>query len=164
MPKTATQPPFNQEDLPEMVTDFLYNAKTLKDVRGMTTDNLEAVYNLAYTAYNSGRYDQAQKMFRFLCFLDHLEKKYWVGLGACMQFTKQYNTAVDAFSMAGLLDPDDPRAPLQAAQCHMALGNREAALDGLKAAIAGAGDDPRHQAIKDKAQAMQSLLMEQSAQ
>ena len=72
--------------------------------------------------------------------------------------TKQYADAVKAYSFAGFLDNEDPSAPLHAAECHIALGKRAAAISGLHTAIEWAEDHPQHQPIKMRAQALLKLL------
>ncbi len=155
---TPLLPNVSAEELADMITNFLNNGKTLKDMKGLTDENMEAIYGVAYQFYNSGNFEQAVKVFQFLCYFDHLEKKFWMGLGATRQMLKKYSEAIDAYSFAALLDVNDPRPPLQAADCHMALGNRDAAISGLTAAIEWSGDNPQYQTVKERATALLELL------
>lgn len=153
-------PRFTQEEFAQIMHDFITNGKTIKDIKGLSWDDMEAIYTVAYNTYNSGDYEKAHKVFQFLCYFDHLEKKYWLGLGACRQLLKQYQEAVEAFTFAGMLDADDPRPPMQAAECHIALGNTDAAISGLYAAQEWSGDRPEYQQLKQRASAMSELLQE----
>ena len=146
------------DDLAEIMYNVIQNGKTLSQLKGLDDEHMEAVYAAAYQAYNSGHHDQALKIFQFLCQFDHLEKKYWMGLGACRQMLKQYSEAIDAYTFAMMLDSDDPRPPLQAADCHIALGNKEAAISGLTAASLWAGDNEQYRAIKQRAEALLEIL------
>ena len=146
------------DDFAEIMYNMLQNGKTLRQLKGLSNEQMEAVYGAAYTAYNNGNYEQAQKIFQFLCQFEHLEKKYWMGLGATRQMLHQYNEAIEAYSFATLLDADDPRPPLQAADCHIALGNKEAALSGLTAAKEWAGDSEQYEPIKLRAEALLDIL------
>ena len=148
------------QEFAEMLANFMVNGKTLGELKGLTRDNMEAVYSVAYNAYNSGRYKKAHQAFQFLCYFDHLEQKNWMGLGACRQMLKEYPDAVEAYTFAGLLDADDPHPPLQAADCHIAMGNRDAAISGLSTAIEWSGDKPEYQAVKARAEALLDLLKE----
>ncbi|MCP3880301.1 MAG: CesD/SycD/LcrH family type III secretion system chaperone [Sulfitobacter sp.] len=146
------------DDFAEIMQNTVQNAKTLSQLKGLSDEHMEAVYMAAYTAYNNGNYEKAQQVFQFLCQFDHLEKKYWMGLGACRQMLRQYADAIEAYSFAMLLDADDPRPPLQAADCHIALGNKDAAVSGLTAAIEWSGDDEQYRAIKQRAEALLDIL------
>ncbi len=152
------------EDFAQIMQNMVQNGKTLSQLKGLSDEHMEAVYMSAYTAYNSGDYEKARQVFQFLCQFDHLEKKYWMGLGACRQMLKQYEDAIEAYSFAMLLDADDPRPPLQAADCHIALGNRDAALSGLSTAIDWSGDDAQYQAVKQRAEALLDILNQSDGQ
>lgn len=161
---TQAIPTFTPEEMERLMRDFMQNGKTLKDIKGLTAENMEAIYGVAYNAYSAGNLDQAHKVFQFLCYFDHLEHKYWMGLGATRQMLKDFSSAVDAYSFAGLLNINDPRAPFQAANCHIALGNRDAAVSGLTATIEFAGDKPEWANVKNQAEAMLELLRTGAAQ
>jgi type III secretion system low calcium response chaperone LcrH/SycD len=151
-------PDIDADDFAEIMSNFINNGKTIRELKGLSADNMEAVYAVAYNAYNGGNYPQARKMFEFLCYFDHLEKKYWMALGACRQMQKEYKEAIDAYSFATLLDADDPRPPLHAADCHIALGNRDAAISGLTAASEWSGDSAEFQPIRHRAETLLVML------
>lgn len=151
-------PDVSDEDLARISIDLLENGKTIRELKGLSRDNLEAVYQVAYQTYTSGSYEQAYKIFRFLCFFDHLEFKYWLGLGSCRQMLGQYEEAIESYTFAMLLNSDDPRPPLYAADCHLALGNREAAISGLTAALEWSGDRPEYAEIRERATTLMELL------
>lgn len=157
-------PQFTEDELGELMLNFMKNGKTLKDLKGLTTDNMEAIYGVAYSAYNAGNLEQALKVFQFLCYFDHLEHKYWMGLAATRQMLKDFSGAVDAYSYAGILNIHDPRAPFQAANCHIALGNRDAAISGLTATIEFSGNRPEWKDLKSQAEAMLGLLQSNTEQ
>jgi len=149
----ATDP--STQQLQDAVHQFINGNHRLKDLQGLTEDNMEAMYATAYTLYKSGRYTDAQKVFQALCIFDHMERKYWMGLGAAHQILKNYKAAIDAYSLATILDVFDPLAPLQAAECHLALGHIEEAKSGLNCAIQYAGQNNE---AKARAEALLSFL------
>lgn len=155
---TTSLPDISDEQMKSILDRFMTKGGTFKDLKGFTDQEMEAIYGVGYNLLQNGKSDEAEKVFRFLCFFDHLEKKYWLGLGLCRKALKSYAGAVDAFGMAGVLDVKDPRAPMHAAECHIALGNKEAALSGLFAAAEFAGDQVKYKPIKDRAQAMTKVL------
>ena len=149
---------FSVDEMVQMTTDFAENGLTMAELKNISREELEAVYNISYNAYNSGRYERSEKTFQFLCYFDHLVKKNWMGLGASRQMRKDYANAVDAYTFAYLLDDKDPLPPLHAADCHIALGNRDAALSGLNTAIDLAGNEDQHAAVRARAEALLELL------
>lgn len=154
----AILPGATVEDFAEIMQNVMQNGKTIGELKGFNRQEMEAIYNVAYNTYNSGDYAKAHQIFQFLCQFYHIEKKYWMGLGSCRQMLKQYANAIDAYSYAMLLDVDDPRPPLQAADCHIALGDKTKAISALTAAIEWSGDQPQYQAIKQRAQALLQIL------
>ena len=145
------------EERKELV-QLIESGCTLRDIQGLTNENMEGLYALAYSEYNQGKYDKAQELFQLLCQLDHLEKKYWVGLGATRQMLKDYSNAIDAYSVAVMFDLNDPVPPMHAAECHLASGNREEAVSGFQYAIDAAGSRPQYQPIKSQAEARIELI------
>lgn len=124
---------------------------------------MEAVYSVAYSLFQNGKLDDAEKVFRFLCFFDHMAQKYWLGLGACRKALKNFDGAVDAFGLAGLLDLKDPRPALQAAECHIQCGRRDEALSALRAALQFGGANPKFAGQLERARMMLKVLEEGNA-
>jgi type III secretion system low calcium response chaperone LcrH/SycD len=152
------------EKLVDLSTQFFADGNTLKNIKGLTNEHMDAVYSAAHTLYENAKYEKALTMFQFLCVYDHLKKKHWVGLGACQQMLKNYPKAIDAYSFATLLDLEDPRPPLYAADCHLQLGNLTSAASALTAATEWAGSKPEYAGIRDRAQTMLGIIKDRAAQ
>ncbi|WP_419532979.1 SycD/LcrH family type III secretion system chaperone [Endozoicomonas sp.] len=131
---------YEGEELENMLLDFFGKGGTFKDLKNMSDDAMEAIYSVAYNLYQGGKYEEAQKVFQFLCFYDHFNRKYFLGLGACQQMQKQYDNAIEIFSFATILDSDDPRPMLYIGDCHMAKGDKEKARVAYETSIEWAGD------------------------
>jgi len=106
---------------------------TMKEVRGITNDELEAVYSLGFGYYNTGKFGEAQKLFEFLVLFDHLSSKYWFALGAVQQAQKDYQKAIASYGYSSFLDLENPKPQLHAAECYLALGDRERAASAILA-------------------------------
>jgi type III secretion system low calcium response chaperone LcrH/SycD len=158
IPATPELPEISDEELTKTTLDFLAKGRTIRELRGLTREHLDAIYYVAYQKYAGGNYEQADQLFRCLCFFDHLEKKYWLGLGGCRQLQHRYPEAIEAYTFAMLLDSDDPHPPLHAADCHLALGNREAAISGLTAALEWSGDRPEYRSVRTRAANLLDVL------
>ncbi|HSI86704.1 MAG: SycD/LcrH family type III secretion system chaperone [Candidatus Methylacidiphilales bacterium] len=159
-PASSTLPD-NEESvkaLTDLLDGFLKNSATLKDVRGLTNENMEAVYSVGYSLYTNGKFEDSEKIFQFLCLFDHLERKYWLGLGGSRQMLKQYDRAVEAYAYAALLDISDPTAASRAADCHIALGKLTEAESSLTAAVEFSRGKPEHEKIFERSSALLELV------
>ena len=117
----------------EGVKALIEKGATLKQLKGVTNAELEAVYSLAYGYYRTGKYDEALKLFQFLVLFDHLNQKYWMGLGAVQQVLKDYQGAVTSYGYSSFLKLDNPKPQLHAAEGFLALGDRRNAASTLEA-------------------------------
>ena len=138
----------------DMLLNFFGEGGTFKDLKNLSDDAMEAIYSLAYNLYQSGKYEEAKKIFQFLCFYDHFNRKYYLGLGACQQMQKQYDSAIEIFSFATLLDSDDPRAMMYIGDCHMAKGDKEKAQISYETCIEWAGDSAEYAKDLERAKNM----------
>lgn len=117
----------------EAAAKKLMEGYTLSSVKGISEAELEAVYSVGYNFYQTGRLDDAQKIFSFLVMFNHLSAKFWMGLGAVYQVKKELDQALTAYGYASFLDLEDPRPQYHAAECFWAKGDRANALSALEA-------------------------------
>lgn len=111
----------------------LLNGEPLKMAKGIDDAQLNAVYSLGFSYYQTGRYDEALKLFKFLVLMDHLCQKYWTALGSAHQMLKNYDDAIKAFAQAALLDLNNPKPMYYAALCHLAKGDKVSAASAVRA-------------------------------
>ena len=117
----------------EGVKTLIEQGSTLKQMKGVTNAELEAVYSLAFGYYQTGKYEEAHKLFQFLVLFDHLNAKYWFGLGATQQALKDFQNAAVSYGYCSFLKLDNPKPQLHAAECFLALGDRRSAASALEA-------------------------------
>ena len=117
----------------ETVKALAQDAATLKQLKGVTNAELEAVYSLAFGYYKTGKYEEAHKLFQFLVLFDHLNAKFWMGLGAVQQMEKDYKNAVVSYGYCSFLKLDNPKPQLHAAECFLAMGDKRNAASSLEA-------------------------------
>ena len=122
-----------EERIAEAAKAFVKDGATLKEVRGITNDELEAVYSLGFGHYNTGKFEDAEKLFQFLVLFDHLNSKYWFALGAVQQARKDYKKALASYGYSSFLDLENPKPQYHAAECCLALGDRANAASALLA-------------------------------
>ena len=104
---------------------------TLKQMKGITNEELEAVYTLAFGYYRTGKFNEALKLFQFLVLFDHLNAKYWMGLGAVQQVLKDFQNAVVSYGYSSFLNLENPKPQLHAAECFLAMGDKRSAASAL---------------------------------
>jgi len=112
---------------------LLKDGATMKELKGISNEELEAVYSLAFGYYQTGRYDDALKLFQFLVLFDHLNAKFWFGLGAVQQVKKDYKNALASYGYSSFLDIQNPKPQLHSAECFIALGDKVNALSAIAA-------------------------------
>ena len=151
-------PQIDEEQLQDVASRFLEEGQTFKELHGLADEELEAVYAVAHNFVTNGKFRQAESLFRFLCFYDHLNRNYWMGLGVCRKGMGNFEAAVHAFGLAGILDLHDPRAALQSAECHLRLGHTDEAVSALNAALASGAEHEKFQPIREKAALMLSAV------
>ena len=147
-----------KEDINYDLTTILKRLPSLKEAYSMNDKEMEAIYSVAYHLFSAAKYEEAQTLFSFLSLWDPSQHKYWVGLGAVRQCLKNYEEAIDAYGMAAILDTHNPTPAAYAADCHMALGNTQEAINALDTAIEWSGDN--YKEIKEKAENLKKLLQE----
>ena len=119
------------KNIKEVAKKLFEDGATLGELKGITPRELNAVYQMGLGFYNTGRYDDAEKVFTFLVMFDHLEPKYWTAVGAVQQVKKNFEKAKAAYTQAALLDIHAPKPQYYVAECFLALGQKDDALASL---------------------------------
>ena len=145
----------DSEEMDDTLLEFFGGGGTFKDLKNMSDDAMEAIYSVAYNLYQGGKYDEAQKVFQFLCFYDHFNRKYFMGLGACQQMMKKYDNAIEIFTFATVLDADDPRPMLYIGDCHLAMDDKEKAKASYETVLEWAKGQSGYE---DETQRAESML------
>jgi len=105
---------------------------TIAESKGITDDELESVYAIALDFYKTGRYADAETLFRFLTVYSHTEKKFWMGLGAVYQVQRKFDEALKVYSqITMLLDTKWVKPSYYAAECLLAKGDKANAKSAL---------------------------------
>lgn len=152
--KTLSEP---TGDLKKDIVNYFSDYGVFKDLVGVKDDFMTALYAAAHQMYQNNKYKEANQMFSLLCTLDHLERKYWLGLGACCQMEKKYTIALECYGFAVILEYKNPDAHLYAAECMLALAKKEEAKPVLSN-IVELCTQKEQLPIKEKAKALLSLL------
>jgi type III secretion system low calcium response chaperone LcrH/SycD len=142
----------------EKALELVAAGGTLKDVRGLSQDDIETIYALGYNLYNQAKYDQAEPMFQFACLYSHTEQRYWMALGNCRQMAKKYQPAIDAYGFAFALNLEDPWPVVQSAICYLALQNKDLAGQALDLADKTIANGKPNDAARQRIAALRHAL------
>ena len=107
----------SKEKIEEAAKKIAGDMTTVRELKGITDAEMEAVYSLGFNFYQTGNMENAEKVFKFLVLFDHFEPKYWIGLGAVLQVNKAFDSAITAYSYASFLDIHNPKPQYHAAEC-----------------------------------------------
>jgi len=106
---------------------------TIAESKGISDEELESVYALALDFYKTGRYKDAETLFRFLTIYSHTERKFWMGLGAVCQVQRRFDEALKIYAhITMLLDTKWVKPSYYAAECLLAKGDKEHALSAIE--------------------------------
>lgn len=144
-----------QKRMFEMV-EALKKGATLGDLQGYSPEEIEVVYSLGYTSYQAGRFDEAEKIFRFACMFAHLEPKYYLALGGALAAQRKYTEAIPTYAYVLMLELNNVEAYGCIADCYLALGNADEARKALEEVVARA-DVKTSEGREAKARALAKL-------
>jgi type III secretion system low calcium response chaperone LcrH/SycD len=111
-----------EDRIAEQVMQAVLDGASLKDLHGVSTEQMDSLYGFAYEFYEQGRLDDAEKFFHFLCIYDFYNAQYWMGLAAVHQLKQNYQKAIDLYAVAFAQGKHDYRPMLYTGQCQLALG------------------------------------------
>ncbi|MCH9627918.1 MAG: Chaperone protein SicA [Chlamydiales bacterium] len=126
------------DDIESYLEDFVPNAllksASLQHAFGITNEEMEKLYEEAFSYYEADRYLDALTVFRWLVLFNAFKAKYWLGFAACQQLMQRYEKALHAYAMASLLAPESPDPHYHAYECYMEMEDKDEAQKALKLA------------------------------
>lgn len=160
--------PFDDIDLTTDEIGAVYKGimagASIGDIFNMSTETIEGLYALAYNHYMAGNFADAEPLFKALCLYKHTETRFWMGLAGCRQALNDLTGAIDAYSMAGVVEAlDNPEPFLLAGMCFIKMGERQKAIDVLKGAVVlGKESNPEHLACREKINHLLTMLRQEA--
>lgn len=145
-------------DLAQEVADFLFQGGTVADIYGVEANDLEPVYALGFSLYNQARWSEALQVFSYLAYHSHLDQRFHVARGACLQMMKQFEEALRAYGPAYVLDASDPVVCLHIAECFIALRKKDEARSVLEAVAAMTEGNSVYEQIAKRGAALSALI------
>ncbi len=93
-------------------------------------------YTAAFTLYEKKAYRKASHLFTTLVLTNPFAIHYWQGLASSKQMSREYEAALQAWSLVALLNTEDPLPHFHAGECLLRLNEKEEAEKALNAALA----------------------------
>jgi type III secretion system low calcium response chaperone LcrH/SycD len=145
------------EKLAEQICDLLLNGGTLGDVYDYTEEDYEVMYALGHSLYSQARYSDAMKVFGFLVIHNHLERRFVTAFASSLHMIKAYEEAIKYYSLSSVMDMGDPVPTFHTAECMIAIGMVDDAIQALGMVIKQSGDEP-HAALRVRAEALLEMI------
>lgn len=145
----------SQKEIIELLSGMEQNGLTIQEMKGISTDQMEALYGVAYNYYSCSKLEEAVQTFSMLSMLNPYETKYWKGTGACLQLQKKYEEAATAYGMAAsTAGIHDPTPHFHAGECYTHLKKLKEACNAFDIACDLSQDKPEFKWVRNKSQAI----------
>ena len=110
--------------------------KTLKVLKGYTTEELNTIAQIAYFMMMQGHMEDAKTLFEGLLAIDPSQEYYYRALGVLAQKEDDSALAIRHFGYAIQLAPEQPYAYVNRAEIYIFLNQRQEAESDLQEALA----------------------------
>lgn len=119
----------NIKSLVEGIFKHIESGSVINAFAPKEPEDYSKVYSLACDYYDKGLIVQAEKIFHSLCLYDFTNIDYLLGLAAVNQVKKQYQKAINLYSLAISLDENNFMARFYSGQCYFFMGENESAMN-----------------------------------
>ncbi len=136
----------------------LSRGKIAQQIVEFSDETMAKFYQAAYQLFEQKRYAEACNAFLFLASLNPYHHEYWLGFAMAAQLNHEYESAIDAYELAALMNITSPLPYFYLSKCLFAMHNREGALQALELAIEMADDIDAFQDIKKQAISAKEIL------
>lgn len=119
---------------------------------------VDSLYSIAYQLYQRKEYLEALPFFKILVQAEPKNGKFWKALGSCLQMLKEYESALNCYTTAQILNgqQEDLLLYVHAADCYFALQEIEKGLKTLNKACQQAKKN-KNDVIQQHVQFMREL-------
>lgn len=129
----------------EKVKNFFLNKETpLYELKKISLQKIEALYERAYGFYITEKYGEAADIFDVLIFYDHTDWRNWSGYAASYQMLREYERALYGYSEAFKLDRNNLAPLVHIFECYFELKEYSKAVAALESFILTAKNKPEY--------------------
>ncbi|MBQ7609019.1 MAG: tetratricopeptide repeat protein [Desulfovibrionaceae bacterium] len=113
---------------------------------GIDQKEMQHRYALAHHLYAMKKYEDAEDHFSMLCLLSNNSSANWMGLGACRLELGKYDDALNAFTVASVLNGLEDIEPVYwIGICYLRKGDRKTAKDTFRRCLGFGHPEEREQ-------------------
>lgn len=142
------------QDVEQLIASVKEGATKPGDFFGFDEPALNSVEQVALAFYRGSKFHESSLIFAFMLRMNPERVSAWRGLGACAQALKRVEAAVGCYQMALARDPDDIVSLVFLGEAMCQVGEREAGLTALKAAVERGAKKPDLKAYVLRARAV----------
>ncbi len=145
----------------KLAVQCLKSGIPLSVVKGYSTEELEAVYNVTYNLYQQQKYEDAKTLFQFLTLHEPAEGRFWLGLAACYHRLAEHESAINAYSCAALVDATNPIYAFHAGECYLAMEdweNAKKAIEAVTTLCEVTADEEDHTELLKRTETMSQIV------
>ncbi len=84
-------------------------------------EEVEVLYTVAYEQLQKRKLDIAEQIFSYLVLYESQDFRFWIGMGIVKQMNEEWRKAIDAYSMAAILDADNLYPYMHSIECFLQL-------------------------------------------
>ncbi len=140
----------------------LQDGVTMAEAKSIPADLLEAIYAMAFSQYQAGKFSEARSLFLYLSFHDHTNPRFLSGFGASCLRDGDPQQAAQVLKLAVDADSRDPGPALNLAHAWEALGEKQKARDALLMVSVRAAKEKQFESLKNLADDMMTRLAPQA--
>lgn len=133
----------------------ILSGNTLQGKKALSNEDAKLLYSLGFSLYHSAEYSEANKVFQKLVYANPLDKNHWIAFASSLQMDNKFENSLTAWTMAALIDVEDPLPHYYAGECLLSLKHYDQAIDALKCAKSRLNNRP-NQEINKKVDALLS--------
>ncbi len=143
----------------ERAIDALEKGLAVGAALDIPQEQIEAYYGWGRQFYVRGDYPAAERVFAYGFLHAGADIRFAKALAAARKMQGKYDEALKAYSLAAILDLDDPEPSFFAAECLFHLERKAAALSALDAADEQAAEAPeKYAALLPRIKKMRAAL------
>lgn len=129
----------------------------------ISDQQVQALYAWGYELQKQKQFAKAERIFQYLCHLNHYDPRYWIALGFCRERRKLYEAALQAYIMAGTLDPQNPSPPLRATECLFLMGRLALAVKSAERVLDLTREETQFPQARDRAEKLLQTIRKRRA-
>lgn len=163
--KGAAIPENRKKAYEELMENIFENGMSPREAMGIGEGFVESAYLCGHTLFQSGKYNDAICVFKWLRMVEPFVYRYPFGIAACYHNLKDYQKAIGYYTMAASLDGENPEPYFYMADCFIMLNLNDGAVILLEKAIPIAKDKPKFASIYERSQMiLKGLLAEKTVE